>query len=103
MDLVAGAVEEAGIDEDDAVLHRRDAGGEIGGGAALLVHHADLDGVAREPEQILDRVEQPVGEAHFLRPVHLGLHDIDGAGAAVADAAEPFQVVKRDRRCDDRI
>ena len=85
--LVAGAVEEAGVDEDDAVLHRCDAGGEVGRGAPLLVHHADLDRVAGEAEQVLDRVEQPVGERRLVGPVHLGLDDIDRSGAAVAEAA----------------
>src|SRR3546814_12321825 len=41
--LVARAVEEAGVDEDDAVLHRRDAGGEVGGGAAFLVQDRKSD------------------------------------------------------------
>ena len=58
-------------------LHRRDAGGKIDAGAAFLVHHADLDGVARQPEQVFHRIEQGIGESHFLRPVHLGLDDID--------------------------
>ena len=47
VDLVAGAVEEAGVDEHDAVARGVDAGREVGAGAALLVHDADLDGVAR--------------------------------------------------------
>jgi hypothetical protein len=53
-------------------------------GAAFLVHHAHLDRVARQPEQVFHRIEQIVGEGAFLRPVHLGLDDIDAAGAAVA-------------------
>ena len=47
----------------------------------------DLDRVARQAEQVLDRVEQLVGERDFLRPVHLRLDDIDRAGAAVAERA----------------
>ena len=57
MDFVASAVEEAGVDEDDPVAERVDAGGEIGRGTALLIHQPDLDRMAREAEQILDRVE----------------------------------------------
>jgi hypothetical protein len=46
VDLVAGAVEEAGVDEHDAVPRGGDAGGQIGAGAALFIHHAHLHGVA---------------------------------------------------------
>ena len=77
MDLVAGAVEEAGVDEDDPVPDRMDTGREVGGCAALLVHHPDLDRMPRQPEQVLDRVEQGIGEGAFVRPVHLGFDDID--------------------------
>ena len=89
VDLVAGAVEEAGVDEDDAVLRGADAGLEIDGGAALLVHDAHLDGVARQAQSVLDPVEQVVGEGHFLRPVHLGLHDIDASRCGCCGVALP--------------
>ena len=93
VDLVARAVEKAGVDEDDAVPHLIDAGGEIGRRAPLLIHQAELDGVAFQAEHVLDRIEQPVGEARLGRPVHLGLHDVDRAGAAVAETAETLEVV----------
>ena len=63
---------------------RFNTGAKVGRSAALLIHHADLDRVARQAEQVLHRVEQIIGERTFFRPVHLGLHDVDGAVAAVA-------------------
>ena len=103
VDFVPGAIEEAGVDEDDAVLHRMDAGGEVGRRAALLVHHADLDRMARKFEQILNRVEQVIGKGAFLRPVHLGLHDVDRAAARVAERAVAFHIERGDRRGEDRV
>ncbi len=57
MDLVAGAVEEAGVDEADALGGVLDAGLEVDRGAALLVHDADLHGVFRQSEHLLDFAE----------------------------------------------
>src|SRR3546814_8863424 len=78
-----------------------DARREVGRGTALLVHHADLDRVAREPEQILDRVEQAIGERGFVRPMHLGLDDIDRPRAAVGQAVGALEVVERDQRSEE--
>ncbi len=103
MNLVPRAVEETGVDEDDAVLHRVDAGGKVRAGAALLVHHPDLDRVARQAEQVFHRVEQVVGEGAFLGPVHLGLHDIDAAAARIAVLPQPGDILRADRRGDHRI
>ena len=97
VDFIARPVEEAGIDEDDAVLHRLDTGGKVRAGAAFLVHDADLDRVTRQVEQILHRVEQVIGEGAFFRPVHLGLHDVDRALAAVPILAKPRDVLRRNR------
>ena len=47
VDLVAGAIEEAGVDEEHARSRRADAFLEVDGGAPLLVHDADLERVAR--------------------------------------------------------
>ena len=101
MHLVPGAIEEAGVDEDDAVAHGMDAGGEIGRGAALLVHDADLERVTRHPQHVLDAVEQAIGEGGFVGAVHLGLDDIDAARTAVAALAG--QVVQRDQAGDDAV
>ncbi len=103
VDFVSCAIEKAGVDEHDAPLHRRDARGEIGGGAPLLIHHPHFQRVACKAQQILHRIEQAVGEAAFVRPMHLGLHDIDAARAAVAEAAKAFEVVQRNRAGQDRV
>ena len=97
VDFIAGAVEEAGVDEHHPVLHGVDTGGKIGGCAAFLVHHPDLDRVAVETEQIFDLIEQVVGERAFFRPVHFRFDDIDRPGAAVAQLAQPFDIVHRDQ------
>ncbi len=55
--LVAGAVEKTGVDEDHAILHGTYAFHQIDTGAALLVHHADLQRMARQAQQVLDAVE----------------------------------------------
>ena len=49
------------------------------------------------------RTEEIVGEGDLVRPVHLGLDDIDRAGAAVAERALTFQVVDRDQRGDGGV
>ena len=43
VDLVARAVEEPGVDEDQPLAGLVDAGLQVEGRAALLVHDADLD------------------------------------------------------------
>ena len=100
MHFVAGAVEEARVDERDARGRRRDARGEVHAGAALLVHDAHLQRVARQAVQVLDTREQRVGERDFGRAVHLRLHDVDRAGARVALR---LQVVQRAQRRDDAV
>jgi hypothetical protein len=42
-------------------------------------------------QHILHGGEEIVGEGHLVGAVHLGLHDIDRARAAVADRARPFR------------
>ena len=63
---------------------RLDAGGEVDGGAPLLVHDAHFHRVARKHRAGPRRGEQIVGEGDFVGPMHLRLHDIDRARAAVA-------------------
>ena len=103
VDLVAGAVEEAGVDEHHAMLRRGDAGLQVGRGAPLLVHDAHLQRVARQAQQILDAGEQRVGEGDFVRAVHLRLDDVDRAGARIAQRPGVVQVVQRDQRGDRGI
>ena len=59
--------------------------------------------MALEPQQVLDAAEKFVGELHLIRPVHLGLDDIDRAGAAVAKGARPLQVAAGDERAHGGI
>ena len=99
--LVPGAIQEAGVDEHDPVAHRVNARRQIGRGAPFLVHHPHLDGVAGQAQQVLDPVEQRVGERRLVRTVHLGLDDIDRPGAAVRPRA--VHVVQRDQAGDDRV
>ena len=80
-----------------------DAGGQIGGCPALLVHHPDLDRMARQGQQVLHGVEQPIGEGGLVRPVHLGFDDIDRARRAVAEPAQTFDVVNGDQAGHNRI
>ena len=101
VDLVAGAVEEAGIDEGNAVLGGADAFLEVDGSAAFLVHHADLDGVLRQAEEGFDAGEDFVGEGDLVGAVHLGFDDVDRAVHGVAAVAG--EVVHADERGDRGI
>src|SRR5699024_10492485 len=62
VDLVTGAVQEAGVNERQALLNLCDAGIQVGGSATLLIHHTDLQGEARQVQQVLHSCEQLVGE-----------------------------------------
>jgi len=61
------------IDENDAIFDGGNASCEVGGCAPLLSMTTHFDCVALKIEQILDSVEQPIGESHLLGSVHLGL------------------------------
>jgi hypothetical protein len=54
-------------------------------------------------EAVLDRRKYLDGEGDLFRPVHLGLHDIDRAGARVLAPAFRADVVQRDQRGDCRV
>ncbi|HEX9042796.1 MAG TPA: hypothetical protein VF838_17570 [Trebonia sp.] len=103
VDLVAGAVEEAGVDEHDPVPGRVHGGGEVQRGAPLLVHQPDLERVRREPEQFLYPAEEGDGEGHLLRPVLLGLDDVDRPGPAVAVGRAGPEAGQRGERGDDGV
>jgi len=51
-DFVASSVQKAGVDEHHAILRGVDAGCEVGAGAALLVHDAHFQRVARQGQQV---------------------------------------------------
>ena len=84
MDFIAGAIKETGVDKDAAVFHGLDTGQKIGRGAALFVHHAKFDGVARKAEDILDPTIKRVGKGNLFGAVHLGLDHIDRACARIS-------------------
>ena len=98
--LVAGAVEEARVDERNALRRFGDTGEQVHAGAALLVHDAHLDRVARQLEQVFDAREQLARERDFGRAVHLRLDDVDRAGARVQLV---LAVVQRAQRGDHRV
>jgi len=95
MDLVAGAVQEAGVDKHHALAGSLDARLEVDRGAPLFVHDPDFERVAWQLEHVFDAAKQFVGERRFFSAVHLRLHDVDRAGAAVA--ARGFTVKAVDR------
>ncbi|OIQ72308.1 hypothetical protein GALL_460670 [mine drainage metagenome] len=103
MDLVAGTVEEAGIDEHDALEGLLDAGLEVHGGAAILVHDADLHGVFRQRQHLFDPGEQFAGKPDLVGAVHLRLDDIDRAGAAVAHLRVALEIVDREQAGDGGV
>ncbi len=80
-----------------------DARGKVGRSPPLLIHHTDLQLMPLQPQQILDRVEQIIGEGDFLRPMHLGLHNIDAARPAINEAPVPPNVVQGNQAGNDPI
>ncbi len=103
MDLVAGTVEEAGIDEADALGGVLDAGLEVDRGAALLVHDADLHGIGRQRQHLLDLAEQFAGQRDLVGAMHFRLHDINRAGAAVARLRAALEIVDREQAGDGGV
>ena len=97
VDFVTGAVEEAGVDKHHALAGGLDAGFQVDGGAPLLIHDADFQGVARQAEDVFDAGEQLVGERRFCRAVHLRLDDVHRAGAGVVAAGVAIEVVNGDQ------
>ena len=98
VNLIAGAVEEAGVDKDKAIFERANAALEVDAGAAFFIHQTDLDGMAREPENVFDAGKQIVRQRCFGRAVHLGFDDVDAAGTAVADPVDLLKVMHRAQR-----
>src|SRR5690554_7876888 len=103
VDLVTGAVEEAGVDEHHALLGGTDTLFQVDGGAALFVHDAHLHGEAGQVEGIFHTAEQLVGKGHFFRTMHLRFYDIDGAGGRVAEGAVALDIVQRNQGSDHAV
>ncbi len=103
VDLVAGAVEEAGVDEDEAVASGVDAAGQVERRTPLLVHQAELDRRGRQAEQLLHGGEQLARDRDLVGPVLLGLHGIDRAGARVAQPRAAVGVVQPGEGRHERV
>ena len=103
--LVAGAVQETGVDESHAALGSGDTGFQVGAGASLFVHDAQLDSGRLHANDFFDAAKQLVGERDFGGAVHFGLDDVDAAGAAVAQGVRGFflQVHQRAGHGDHRV
>ncbi len=101
--LVAGPVQEAGVDERDPTPGGMDAGLEVGGGTSLLVHDAELDGAASQPQQVLGAGEELIGEGHLVGAVHLRFHGIHRAGPRVAQLPAALQVDQAAERGHHRV
>ena len=103
VDLVSCAVEEAGVDKEDAVLRSSDRCFEVHRGSPLLIHHAELHCERGQPQQCLHTLEQFDGEQGFLGSVHLRLDNIDGAGAAVIESRGAVEIVHGAEGGEDRV
>ena len=73
-----------------------DAGLEVGAGATLLVHNAQLHRIARQTQDVLDHIEQAHSQGDLVGPMHFRLHHIDGASRAVAAGALEIMQRRRD-------
>ncbi len=100
MNLVAGPIQEAGVDKYHPLLCLADAFFEIDRGAALFVHDADLECVALQPKGVFHALKQLDRGRDFFGPVEFGLDDVDAPGCAVAHISASFEVVDRSQ-CRD--
>ena len=99
VDLIAGAIEKAGVDEDHALPRGADAFHEIDARAALFVHDAHLQRVARQPSSSSTAANSSLGKCHLFGSVHLWFDDVDRSCARIAHAAPAAaQIVERDQR-----
>ena len=79
--FVAGAVQEAGVDERHAAGRCGDTGFQVHAGAALFVHDAEFDGAVFEAQDLLNATKQFAGKCHFGGAMHFGFDDVDRACA----------------------
>jgi hypothetical protein len=73
VDFIAGAVEEAGVDEKDAILRRADAFLEVHRGAAFLIHDAHFEGVCRQAKCLSMAPNKSLRNATSSGPCIFGL------------------------------
>ena len=79
VDLVAGAVEEAGVDKDEALAGSENTGDEVERGAALFVHHADLYRQRRQAEGRFNAGKDLDRKLDLFGAVHFGFNNVDAA------------------------
>ena len=103
MDLVAGAIKKAGVDEHHAIGRSANAGGQIDRRAALFVHDAHFHVVARQAKHIFDARKDFIRKRHFVRPVHFWFYDVNAARARIADRTFAAQIMHRDQNADRRV
>ena len=108
MDLIAGAVEKASVDEDDTLFGHLDAGLKVHRGSALLVHDSELDSERRQAEKLLDATEQLDRERDLFGSVHLRLDHIHRPRKRIAKTVGVggvirSQVVQGTESGDERI
>ena len=103
VDFIAGAVEEASVDEDDAFLGGTYCFLQVHRGAAFLIHDPHLDGVRLHTEQHLDPSKQLGSECYLFRTVHFRLDHIHGSGAGIHMAAVWSYIMERSQRGNRRI
>ena len=84
MNLIASAVEEPGIDEDNARFRGTNTFLQIDRCPAFLIHDSHLDGVGRQSQHLFNGAEDVTGKGHLIGPMHLRLHDIDRPGSRIA-------------------
>ena len=94
MNLVAGAIEESGVDEDNALGCAADALCEVHGRTPLLIHDAHFEGVTWQAKGVLNCGKQIDRHADFVGSVHLGFHNVHGACTGVAAFASASKVMK---------
>src|SRR5262249_37798218 len=78
----------------------KDVGLQVRRSSPLLVHDAQFEGVARQPENVFHSVEYLDGVGYLVRTVHPRFDDVNRARATVAQRAPAIQVVHRAQRCD---
>ena len=103
VNLVAGPVQETGIDEHNPFPGSVYAGFQVQGSAPLLVHDTDLEGVAPQPYQLFYPAEQLTAERHLFRSMHFGFDDINTSGSCIPVVARQAHVECGDGGCHDSI
>ena len=98
MDFIPRTVQKTGVDKGHTVLRGADTFLEVRAGAAFLVHDAQLDGVLRQAQNLLDTGKDFIGKGHLVGAVHFGFYHIDRTGDRVAQAIGFAQIMHGNQR-----